>query len=276
MPHKTRSRIFAGLSLFLCAIVLLISLLGIVGTWVAGRAVTDAALQLLTGIDKTAEAAHQAIGRVNTGLTQVRDEVSVLEDATARISQNVNDKGLVLTLLPQEREDALTAKVQKLAEEFDKVREVVVGTIDLYRAVDALPFVNLPKPQDERVQKLSGLLSEVASTVKDVNARIEEFRSNAAGAISRVTDTLGNVTDRLTKAETELNALDAELLALQARIAQLKQTLPIVFTVVMIVLTLLMAWVAYTQIVVMRGAWRKLRAPGANPDVTLPSAEVSG
>jgi hypothetical protein len=276
MSNHTSSRIFAGLTIFLCAIVLIISLAGIVGTWVAGRALTDAAVQLLTGIDKTAEVAHQAIGRVNTGLTQVRGEVGVLEDATVRISQNVNDKGLVLTLLPQGREDALTAKVQQLAEEFDKVREVVVGTIDLYRAVDSLPFVDLPKPQGEGVQKLSGLLSEVASTVKDVNARIEEFRSNTAGAISRVTETLGNVTDRLTKAETELNALDAEVLALQARVAQLKQTLPIVFTVLMIVLTLFMAWVAYTQIVVMRGAWRKLRAPGVSSDRTLPSAEVSG
>ena len=44
----------------------------------------------------------------------------------------------------------------------------------------------------------------------------------------------------------------------------------------MIVLTLFMAWVAYTQIVVMRGAWRKLRAPGVSSDVALPSAEVSG
>jgi hypothetical protein len=276
MPHKTLSRIFAGLSLFLCAIVLLISLAGIVGTWVAGRALTDASLVLLDGIDRSAETAHQAIGRVNTGLAEVTGEVSSLEAATTQLSQNVNDKGLVLTLLPQGREDALSAKVQQFVEEFNNVREVVVGAIDLYRAVDALPFVNLPKPESERMQTVANLASEIASTVKDLNARITEVRSNAAGAIAKVTDALGNAKDRLAKIATELNTLDAQLLAVQARAAQLKQTIPVAITVAMIVLTLFMAWVAYTQIVVMRGAWRKLRAPGVSSDGTLPSAEVSG
>ena len=276
MPHKTRSRIFAGLTLFLCAIVLLISLAGIVGAWVAGRALTDASLALLDGIDRTAETAHQAIVRVNTGLAEVNGEVSSLEAVTTQLSQNVNDQGLVLTLLPQGREDALSAKVQQFVEEFNNVREAVVGAIDLYRALDALPFVDLPKPDSERVQTVANLASEIAATVKDLNARITEVRSNAAGAIAKVTDALGNAKDRLAKIATELNTLDAQLLAVQARAAQLKQTIPVAITVAMIVLTLFMAWVAYTQIVVMRGAWRKLRAPAVTSDVALPSAEVSG
>ena len=217
MPHKTLSRIFAGLTLFLCAIVLLISLAGIVGTWVAGRALTDASLALLDGIDRTAETAHQAIVRVNTGLAEVNGEVSSLEAVTTQLSQNVNDQGLVLTLLPQGREDALSAKVQQFVEEFNNVREAVVGAIDLYRALDALPFVDLPKPDSERVQTVANLASEIAATVKDLNARITEVRSNAAGAIAKVTDALGNAKDRLAKIATELNTLDAQLLAVQAR-----------------------------------------------------------
>jgi len=276
MSNKPSSRIFAGLTVFLCAIVLLISLAGIVGAWVGGRALIDASLQLLDGIDRTAETAHVAIGRVNTGLTQVNAEVSSLEATTAQLSQNVNDKGLVLTLLPQGREDALSAKVQQFMEEFNRVREVVVSTIDLYRAVDALPFVNLPKPQGEAMQKITGLVSEIAAAVKEIDARIVEVRSNAAGAISKVTDALGNAKDRLQKIATELNALDAQLLAVQARAAELKQTIPVAITVAMILITLLAAWVAYTQIVIMRGAWRKLRARSNSLDAAIPSVDVAG
>ena len=213
---------------------------------------------------------------MNTGLAEVNGEVSSLEAVTTQLSQNVNDQGLVLTLLPQGREDALSAKVQQFVEEFNNVREAVVGAIDLYRALDALPFVDLPKPDSERVQTVANLASEIASTVKDLNARITEVRSNAAGAIAKVTDALGNAKDRLAKIATELNTLDAQLLAVQARAAQLKQMIPVAITVAMIVLTLFMAWVAFTQIVVMRGAWRKLRAPAVTSDVALPSAEASG
>jgi hypothetical protein len=275
MPNKTVSRIFAGLTLFLCAIVLLISLAGIVVTWVAGRALTDASLALLDAVDRSAETAHQAIGRVNTSLTQVSDDLRSLEDAALLLSQNVSDQGLVLTLLPQGREEALSAKVQKFAEEFNNVREVIVGALDLYQAVDALPFVDLPKPEGERMQTVANLATEITATITDLNARITEVRSNAAGAIARVTDALGNAKDRLAKIVTELDTLDAQLLAVQARAAKLKQTIPIAITVAMIVLTLFIAWVAYTQIVVMRGAWRKLRAPGVSSDAAPPSAEVS-
>jgi hypothetical protein len=271
---KTSSRIFAGVSIFLCAIVLLVSLVGIVGTWVAGRAATNAALQLLDGIDRTAEAAHMAIGRVNTGLTQALTEVSSLEAATTQLSQNVNDKGLVLTLLPLGREDALSAKVQKVVDDFNSVREVIASTVELYQAVNSLPFVNLPKPENERLQAAANFASEVASTVKDLNARIVEFRSNAAGAVSKVTNAIGNVKDQLNKIQTELNAVDAQLLAVQARAVQLKQVLPTALTVVMIVITLFALWVAYTQIVVIRGAWRKLRARSDNPDVPAPAVDA--
>ena len=80
----------------------------------------------------------------------------------------------------------------------------------------------------------------------------------------------------LSNVETTLNSVDTQLAAAQAQAAQLKQTIPVAITVAMIVLTLFMASVAYTQIVVMRGAWRKLRAPGASPEVVLLSAEASG
>jgi phage-related tail protein len=142
--------------------------------------------------------------------------------------------------------------------------------------VDALPFVDLPKPESERMQTVADLASEIASTVKDLNARITEVRSNAAGAIGKVTDALGNAKDRLTKIATELDTLDTQMLAVQARAAQLKQTIPVAITVAMILITLLALWVAYTQIVVMRGAWRKLRAPAASADAALPSGDVSG
>jgi len=62
----------------------------------------------------------------------------------------------------------------------------------------------------------------------------------------------------------------------QARAAELKQTIPVAITVAMILITLLAAWVAYTQIVVMRGAWRKLRARSNSLDAAIPSVDVAG
>ena len=123
MTNKPSSRIFAGLTVFLCAIVLLISVAGVIGTWVAGRAVSDAAVQLLNGVDKAAGAARTMIAQVNTEVGQVRDQVTTVKTATDQLSQNVSDKGLVLTLIPPETDSELLTSVRKVAESVANIRE---------------------------------------------------------------------------------------------------------------------------------------------------------
>jgi len=276
MSHKTSSSIFAGLTIFLCAIVLLISLAGIVGTWVGGRAAIDAAVQLLNGVDRAAGAARTMIAQVNTEVGQVRNQVTTVKSATDQLSQNVNDKGLVLTLIPPETDNELLTSVRKVAESVANIREAVTSAIELYRAINRLPFVSLPQPNSESWGKVGDLVTTLQTGVQDLTTAITEFRSAASGTVSRVTDGISRVEGGLSNVETTLNSVDTQLAAAQAQAAQLSQTIPTAITVAMIVLTLFMAWVAYTQIVVMRGAWRKLRAPGASSDGTLPSAEVSG
>ena len=276
MTNKPSSRIFAGLTVFLCAIVLLISVAGVIGTWVAGRAVSDAAVQLLNGVDKAAGAARTMIAQVNTEVGQVRDQVTKVKTATDQLSQNVSDKGLVLTLIPPETDSELLASVRKVAESVANIREAVTSAIDLYRAMSKLPFVSLPQPDPESWGKVGDLATTLQTGVQDLTAAITEFRSAASGTVSKVTDGISRVEGGLSNVETTLNSVDTQLAAAQAQAAQLSQTIPTAFTVAMIVLTLFMAWVVYTQIVVMRGAWRKLRAPGVSSDVALPSGEVSG
>ena len=256
--------------------MLLISLAGIVGTWVAGRALTDACRALLDGIDRAAgaDAPGDRPGEHRSGGGKRRGD-SLVKTATIQLSQNVNDQGLVLTLLPPEPEsDALTqgaegGGVSPTSGELSLARSISIGRMD------ALPFVDLPKPDPASGGRSATSRPTMLRRVKDLNAPITEVRSNAAGAISRVTD--GNAgKDGWQRRDNAEHPGCATARRAQARAAQLKQTIPVAITVAMIVLTLFMAWVAYTQIVVMRGAWRKLRAPAVSSDVALPSAEVSG
>ncbi len=263
MSHPTFHRILAGLTVFICALVLLLSVAGIIGTWVAGRAVTDAAVQLLDSIDKTSGAARTMIARVNTELGQVQDQVTTVKSATDQLSQNVNDKGLVLTLIPPETDSELLASVRRVAESVASIREAVASAIELYNAMNSLPFVSLPQPDPERWGKVGDLVTTLQTGVQDLTTAITEFRSSASGTISRVTDGIARVEDGLSNTATTLNAVDAQLAAAQAQAAQLRQTIPTTITLVMIVFTLLALWVAYTQVVVMRGAWSRLRGRGA-------------
>ena len=58
--------------------------------------------------------------------------VAAIKSATDQLSQNVNDKGLVLTLIPQETESELLTSVRKVAESIADIRDAVTSAIDLY------------------------------------------------------------------------------------------------------------------------------------------------
>ena len=139
-----------------------------------------------------------------------------------------------------------------------------------------MPFVSLPQPDPESWGKVGDLVTTLQTGVQDLTTAITEFRSAVSGTISRVTDGVSRVEGELSNVETTLNSVDTQLAAAQAQAAQLSQTIPIVLTVAMILITLFAIWVAYTQIVVMRGAWRRLRVRDDNPEATLPSVAVSG
>lgn len=274
MSHPTLRRVLAGLTVFICALVLLLSVAGIVGTWVGGRAATDAAVQLFDGVDRAAGAARILIAQVNTQVGQVRDQLNTVKSATDQLSQNVNDKGLVLTLIPPETDSQLLASVRGVVEAVATVREGVASALDLYRALNALPFVRLPQPDPTSWGKIGDAVLTLQTAVQTLTTTVDEFRSTAAGSISRVTDAVATVDERLNNTVTLLNRADAELAAAQAQIARLRQTLPTAITVISVVFTLLALWVAYTQIVVMRGAWPRVRGPRAG--ATLPNAETAG
>lgn len=274
MSHPTLRRVLAGLTVFICALVLLLSVAGIVGTWVGGRAATDAAVQLFDGVDRAAGAARILIAQVNTQVGQVRVQVNTVKSATDQLSQNVNDKGLVLTLIPPETDSQLLASVRGVVEAVATVREGVASALDLYRALNALPFVRLPQPDPTSWGAVGDAVLTLQTAVQTLTTTVDEFRSTAAGSISRVTDAVATVDERLNNTVTLLNRADAELAAAQAQIARLRQTLPTAITVISVVFTLLALWVAYTQIVVMRGAWPRVRGPRAG--ATLPNAETAG
>ena len=188
----------------------------------------------------------------------------------------MNDKGLVLTLIPPETDSELLTSVRKVAESVANIREAVTSAIELYRAGSALPFVSLPQPDPESWGKVGDLVTTLQTGVQDLTTAITEFRSAASGDHRE-----GHGWRQPGGRRAEQRRDNAELARYStARCTgtggPAQQTIPIAITVAMIVLTLFMAWVAYTQIVVMRGAWRKLRAPAVTSDVALPSAEVSG
>lgn len=252
-------RIFAVVSIILSVLVLLLSVTGIAGGWVARSVAMDMATGVLDGVERLAQAGRDSIGRLDTELANVRHVVGEVEAAADRIAGEVEDKGLVLTLLPPEKEQELGASVQQVVDGLVSVREVLQAVVELRDTIDRLPFVTLPAPDQERVQAMQEGISSVRNGLDELKADIHQLREGTASEVSKISTAASNIDHELEMAQQDLAQADSRLVALQAEAGQLRQRISTLLTIAAAVITLLSAWVSYAMVVVIRRAWTDLR-----------------
>ena len=186
--RHTGRKIWYGTVIVLSALVGLISIAGILGTWVTGRALSDFTVGVLAGLEQAAGRAQILVGNVDSGLADIQGLTTQIGGATQQVGDNVNEKGVVLTLLPEDRERRLMEKAQGMVDSLTAIRGVVTSAFDIYQAVDRLPFISLPKPATDTVDKLEQASNELQSMVNELAQAVRDFRAGVAGAINQVTD----------------------------------------------------------------------------------------
>lgn len=68
---------------------------------------------------------------------------------------------------------------------------------------------------------------------------------------------------RLGEVQANVQSVRAEVDALQARLDKRKSRLLFVFNMVALLSTLMLGWIVYTQVVVIRHQWARVRRPAA-------------
>ncbi len=264
------ARGFQILSVALCILVLIISVSAIIVTWVTIRASNEVALQTLAGIDQAAQGLRDTIGRVDNRVDNAQNQLGLFKQVGDQLAQNVSDRGLVLTLLPEQKEQQLQAAGENLASTFAGFHETALAVTTLVHAVDQLPFVSLPEPDPQRVQAAEQAVGAVQTDVGELTSDIRQAREGSAGAISRITTLADALDGRLAAVKSNLDQVEARLTAVQARVNQLKQTVPTVLFVLATLITLLLLWVSYSQLVILDRTWKALRAPAPDGEPHAP------
>jgi chromosome segregation ATPase len=253
-------RVWAITSIVLSVIALLLSVTAIAGTWIGRSATVSVSHGVLSGVDRLAQVGREGVSRLDGRLGEVRGVVTTVEDAVNQISKNVEDKGLIVTLLPEEKEQELEAGAQEVRQVFADIRGVIESVIELKQAIDKIPLVSTPSLSEERLQALQEDVNSLRSGVDELKGNVRQFREGAAGEINKVSAAASDVDSRLGEAQDDLAAIDGQLGELQARIVTLKQRLATLLTIVALVLTLLFGWIVYALVRLIQQSWMSLRA----------------
>ena len=257
---KILRRVQPILAIGLSVLVMLICIGGMAGIWAVKGAVSSTAVQMLSAFDHTVQILRDGITGVDTGIATLAESVSSVEAASVQLSQNVNDKGLVLTLLPPTKEQELSVAVQSAREQYASILDLLNATKETVQVINSLPFIDLPGDGLASVETLQDQMDRMMPMVEELNTRIGESRSQTSANISKITETTVNLNNLLTGLRSDLATTDAELRAVQSQARDLQKLVRTYLLLSTIVLTLLAIWVGYSQFVMINRALKHLRS----------------
>jgi phosphomevalonate kinase len=241
------------------SLVLLICLSAVVQLWLVKGKVAAASIIMLQAMDESASMVSNIATRVDTGLAKIADVSGKIESASSQLAQNVDDRGVVLTLLPEAREQELTAAVTSVQEDFAAIRELLKAVNEAIQAVNRLPFIELPVKGLAAIESLESRIEQLTVLVDGVKADIHAFRSGTAGKISKITASVSDLNIQLANIRSNLQLIDSELENIQVQSRKLQELLPSLMTSIAVMVTLLAAWVGYSQIVIIERAMKEFR-----------------
>jgi hypothetical protein len=266
-----------GMAMFLSGLTLVLSVAGIAGLWVAERALANSVVEILgvaknatSGLLQTTQGIDQKLEQIQTLSTQV-------STGSAQLSQNLTDKGMILVLLPEEQDQKLVELSASDRETFNTLRDKLTTGMALYHAIDQLPFINLPAPNQEQVDQFEGSVAGIQSAVEDLHTDIAAFRSGVADRIGKVETGADSLTSLLGQSRERLANLNTRLAAVQEALIQLQQTAVVVLFWVTFLISLLLVWVIFSQVEVFRlyrQRWIGARTEKPTNEFTVPTSGV--
>ena len=264
--RHTSTKIWYGAVITLSSLALLLCALGVVGAWVLQSKLSDTTVALLQTAENVAGRAQQVIAQVEDPLGEIQQISVKVAEVSTKLSQNVQDEGLLKLLLPPEQEQKLVNLATKIQDTLATIHEVLSSAADLYQAIDSMPFLSLPTPGLEKVRAVEQSVSDIRLTIEELKGKVAEFRAGAVDKIGVVTEIATRISDRSAEVQVNLAVLDTELEGFKQTLAGVRSAVPTTFAIVALLITLSLAYIAYTQVVVIRlfvGRWRSLQAASA-------------
>ena len=255
---STGRRVWGWTAIVLSILVLILVAGGIVGTWVTRGVAIDVVGGLMDGVDRLAGVGREGAELVDSRVGELSAVVGEVETAVDEVSRNISDKGLILTLLPPEKEQELVDTTNRIAETAETILSAIETALDLYTTIDSIPLVNLPRLDEEKVQQIESDVQAVQAGVDQLATDIQQFRDDAAAEIDRVTNAIGEVNAVLGETQGALAQIDEDLALIQTRAQEFADQFATIATIAAIVITLILAWIIYALANTAYGHWQAL------------------
>jgi hypothetical protein len=273
-------KLLRWLAILVAVVVILGSVAGIVGGWWLNRTATDVTLQAFSVVDTGVAVAEAGVNRVDTLVQDGRTEVQQAEETITTVGVNLEENSPVLTALSTRLQTRLAPTVESIRQALAPVREALTTVRSLVDIATAIPGMSQRAPRLERVDQAFDQLEQTAADVRQIDdtlraSVVDSKNQLTQEAVTTLTGLTTRVDTRLAEVEGAIDEAQSDIDAFQVEMDETESRLLLIYNLAALTVTLLMLWIIYSQVVVIRHQWRLLRSGGEAAAGAAPMASAS-
>jgi hypothetical protein len=262
MPSLTKVARFAALTLALLFTIL--GLLGAVGAWFVSQVAADVALKAFGVVEVGVGIVDGGVGRVEDLVAASRTEVRQAADTITAVGGEAAGNSPVLGALNERLDANLAPRIAQMRQTLGPVRDAVGKVANVVSMASSLPGMAERAPRlaalDEtfdRLEALSADATQLRGTLRAlVTAQTGGVAPETVAALKGLTQRIDN---RLGEVQTKAQTVRSDIDALQVRLEKRKSRPLFLCNLAALIATLMLAWIIYTQIIVIRHQWALVR-----------------
>jgi hypothetical protein len=234
-----------------------VSLFGIFGVWWVDCRATEI-VQKGFGLVKTAVGVVDAgVARVDKLIATSRTEVRQASESITAVGARAEANSPVLNALSERLDTSLAPRIAQMQQVLTPVRDAVGRIGDAVSLLNSLPMMADHAPRlaalDETFDRLEGLSADSTQLRATLRAlAVAQKNDISAETVANLTTLAQRIDSRLGEAQASVQGVRADCAGLQLRLDKRKSRLLFVFNLGALLATLMLAWILYSQIIVIR------------------------
>jgi uncharacterized phage infection (PIP) family protein YhgE len=249
---KLLERVLAVIMMVLSILLIIVLVAGIVGSWMTNKALSDATVEILSGVDTVLGGTEQALTRLDTAVGNARDRVDAFQGDVVSAGDNFVENPVILTALSERLDLGIGPALEKVREAVQTIRETVMAVQNTIQALNSIPFISVGGSVADE-----GQLQALSDSVTDLTAGIQEIRDGIreakVGAATEVVLSFGAGTSKLDAGldsiETTVSGYGTQVSTLRTQVSDLKSAITLWLDVTSVVVTLALLWLIFAQAV---------------------------
>ena len=234
-----------------------LSVIGIVGVWLVDRRATEIALKGFGIVESGVGVINAGVARVDGLIATSRTEVRQASETITAVGARPEANRPVLTALNERLETSLGPRIGQMQQALAPVREAVGTVGNAVSMANSMPMVNDRAPRLAAVDETFNLLEQLSADSTQLRSTLRELAGPqksqvSAETVAALTGLTQRIDTRLGEVQAGVQGVQADIAALQVRLDARKSRVLLIFNLVALLITLMLAWIIYSQIVVIR------------------------